>query len=100
MPSIKTVILAAASAPMFFLAACDGYEPVEMTHMVPFTMERTAGKGVMYVRAAMMPAKGPVTEPVTPQPPLMTPAPEPEPEALIEAPQSEGDKVFTTKQGK
>lgn len=94
MPSIKTLILISAAAPMMFLAACDGYEPVEMTQMVPYTMERTAGKGVMYVRAAMMPAKGPVTEPVAP------PAPEPAPEPVVQPAPQEADKVFTTKMGK
>ena len=37
---------------------------------------RTAGYGVEYVRANMMPEKGPVVEPI------MAPAPEPEPEPV------------------
>ena len=92
MPSLKTLILVSAAAPMLFLAACDGYEAVEMTNMVPYTMERTTGKGVMYVRAAMMPAKGPVTAPVAP--------PMPEPEPVVQPAPQEADKVFTTKMGK
>lgn len=48
--------------PLLFLSACgEGYE------MVPYEGtpygDRTAGKGVAYVRAKMAPQKGPVLEP-------------------------------------
>ena len=40
------------------LSACgDGWEAVEYSGRVPYTMERTAGSGIAYVRAKMLPEK-------------------------------------------
>lgn len=40
------------------LTGCgDGWETVEYSGKVPYTIDRTAGNGVMYVRAKMMPEK-------------------------------------------
>ncbi len=40
------------------LSACgDGWETVEYSGRVPYTMERTAGSGIAYVRAQMLPEK-------------------------------------------
>ncbi|MCB1592977.1 MAG: hypothetical protein KDI90_11065 [Alphaproteobacteria bacterium] len=42
----------------FLLAGCgDGWETVEYSGRVPYTLERTAGSGVEYVRARMKPEK-------------------------------------------
>lgn len=92
-------IIAACAVPMLFLAACDGYEPVRVNNLVPYSEGRTAGSGIMYVRAAMLPAKGPVTEPVmeTVAEPVVVVVEEP---ILISLPPAEAEKVFTTKQGK
>ena len=44
------------------LAGCgDGYEAVPY-YGIPYVEERTAGHGVQYVRAHMLPVKGPVLE--------------------------------------
>lgn len=41
------------------LSACgDGWEMERRSGTVPYTQERTAGTGVFYVRAKMMPEKG------------------------------------------
>ncbi|HBR69389.1 MAG TPA: hypothetical protein DEA55_08455 [Rhodospirillaceae bacterium] len=48
------------------LAGCDGYERVAYTG-VPYNNERTAGTGVAYVRANMLPEKGPVIEAAKPE---------------------------------
>ena len=59
-----TVILLGSST--LGLAACgEGWEPQELRGRVPYTEERTAGPGVEYVRAYMLPEKGPVLEPET-----------------------------------
>jgi hypothetical protein len=40
------------------LSACgDGWETVEYSGRVPYTLERTAGSGIAYVRAKMLPEK-------------------------------------------
>ncbi|PZQ47879.1 MAG: hypothetical protein DI551_02640 [Micavibrio aeruginosavorus] len=40
------------------LVACgEGYEMVQVRNQVPYTEERTAGPGVAYVRAHLMPEK-------------------------------------------
>ena len=51
-----------AVVPVLFLAACgDGWD-TKLYDGVPYTMERTAGHGLAYVRANMMPARGPSVE--------------------------------------
>lgn len=50
------------------LAACgDGWVAVPYEDQVPYTEERTAGRGVTYVRAHMLPEKGPVLEASEPE---------------------------------
>lgn len=53
------------------LSACgEGWEIVEVRNQVPYTEERTAGPGVAYVRALLLPAKGPVLPPAADPLPL------------------------------
>lgn len=52
------VLSLASGALVLALAGCgEGYEAVEVRGKVPYTMERTAGPGIAYVRAMMMPEK-------------------------------------------
>ncbi|MFK7839701.1 MAG: hypothetical protein AB8B83_05165 [Bdellovibrionales bacterium] len=66
--SVKRAVLLSASS-VFFLTGCgDGYEVIKTNTMFPYGNERTAGSGVAYVLAKMMPEKElklePVAEPV------------------------------------
>jgi hypothetical protein len=80
MPTMRrTILTLTTAAPLLLLAACDGYEMQRYTGF-PYDNQRTAGSGVQYVLAKMMPTKGPVLEPVAP------PAPAPAPEPAIEIP--------------
>lgn len=95
MPTIRrTILTLSAAAPLLLLAACDGYEMQRYTGF-PYDNQRTAGSGVQYVLAKMMPVKGPVLEPAAP----VAPAPEP----VIEIPPppvepiTPADPVFDTK---
>jgi hypothetical protein len=68
---------------------------------VPYTDERTAGRGVKYVLAALAPKKGPVLEPImdttpVPQEPMALPVAEPEPEPVIR----NATPIFNEKMGK
>ncbi|MCB9989514.1 MAG: hypothetical protein H6868_09335 [Rhodospirillales bacterium] len=75
--SVNLRILAAA--PLLFLAACgDGWD-TKLYDGVPYTMERTAGNGLAYVRANMMPPRGPVVDEVS----------EPAAEPVVETPATE-----------
>ncbi len=85
------------------LTACggEGWE-MQLTKRFPYGNQRTAGSGVEYVRASMMPAKGPVLEEpkyieVTPPEPAPEPvvAPEPPPEPVKPA-----DPMFNKMQRK
>lgn len=74
MPTFRRMILIlSAAAPLMLLAACDGYELQRYTGF-PYDNQRTAGSGVQYVLAKMMPIKGPVLEQAAP---VIQPAPEP-----------------------
>ena len=55
----KCLILA---APLLLAACGEGYEMTRVEGIVPYTMERTAGTGVAYVRAKMMQEKSLVVE--------------------------------------
>lgn len=57
------------------LAACEG-EATRIEGIVPYVMERTAGTGVAYVRAKMMPEKALVIETKTEVPAKAEPPPE------------------------
>lgn len=59
--NFKHLAIAMCAAPLF-LSACDGYELV-LTDNFPYGNERTAGSGVAYVLAKMMPEKELVLEP-------------------------------------
>lgn len=94
------------------LSGCgDGWE-MRPYEGVPYTTERTAGKGVEYVRANMARAKGPelksemkeevkvtTTEKIDAEPPPQDAKPEPVVEAS-EEPVSDGAEVFNEKQRK
>lgn len=94
MPTLRrTILTLSAAAPLLLLAACDGYE-MQLYQGFPYGNERTAGSGVQYVLAKMMPTKGPVLEPA----PVIVPEPEP----VIEipppaAPITPADPVFEQK---
>ena len=88
-----------SALPVLFLAGCGegGWEMVPYTQ-VPYTLERTAGTGVAYVRAHMLPQKGPSLEPALPmsEPPAVV-APEPSPAPVPEAapaPAPAAEKMF------
>ncbi len=70
------LLLAAPLLLMLPLAGCgEGYEMTAYSGF-PYNNERTAGHGVAYVRASMLPQRGPVIE-----------AAQPENTEIIEAPQ-------------
>lgn len=63
----RTVLLSASS--LFLLAGCgEGYEMVKTNTMFPYGNQRTAGSGVAYVLAKMMPEKELKLEPVAANP--------------------------------
>lgn len=66
----RTFLTLSAALPLFALTACDGYE-MRLYDGFPYGNQRTAGHGVEYVLAKMMPKKGPVVE----APPAPAPAP-------------------------
>lgn len=83
---LKTRLL--LTAPLLLVApltGCDGYERVAYTGF-PYNNIRTAGTGVAYVRASMLPVRGPVIEAAQPaNEPIMEPVMRPrEPEPLEE----------------
>lgn len=58
-----TFLILLAAAPL--LAACgEGWEAQPIRNYVPYMEERTAGPGVAYVRAHMLPERGPVLAPM------------------------------------
>lgn len=91
---LRSSVLAVAFLPVLALAACGGEGSGSNTQPytnIPYTMERTAGKGVEYVRGAMLPAKEVKTEPMI----QVT-----EPVKVAPEPITAGDKVFEHKQAK
>ncbi|MCB1556709.1 MAG: hypothetical protein KDJ15_05285 [Alphaproteobacteria bacterium] len=55
----RSLVVALSALPVLFLAGCgQGWEQGQYER-VPYTMERTAGHGIAYVRAKLMPARGP-----------------------------------------
>lgn len=92
--SFKYAVLA---APLFLAACGDGYEMIRTDTMFPYGNQRTAGSGVAYVLAKMMPEKElnlvPAEQPAPPPAPMVEetketagPAPQPEVQPM--------DKVF------
>ncbi|MFA5591761.1 MAG: hypothetical protein WC989_00405 [Micavibrio sp.] len=58
MKTLRSGLLAIAGFSAILLAGCgDGYEVVKFSGQVPYTDERTAGPGVTFVRAHLMPEK-------------------------------------------
>ena len=102
MPTLKRFGLMTLTLLPLALTACggEGWEMRKTTTTFPYGNQRTAGSGVEYVRANMMPAKGPVLEApkpavVEPPPPAPEPVVEPEPEPVNPA-----DPVFNKMQRK
>ncbi len=110
MKFFKRSLLVLSMVSPLALAGCgEGWDMQPYRDMEPYTMERTAGSGVQYVRANMAPAKGPAlkaeaeeqvkvmkTESIEKDSP---PAVLPEEEKDIEI-VKEADKIFTSKQKK
>lgn len=93
---LRQSILALALLPALALGACgegSGWTTVPYDQ-VPYTHDRTAGRGVAYVRAAMLPPKEMKTEAIVEQ---AAPAAAP---IVVPAPLVAGDKIFDKKQGK
>ena len=58
MKTSRRVVFVLSGLSTLALTACgEGYEVVKIRGQVPYTEERTAGPGVAYVRAHMMPEK-------------------------------------------
>lgn len=106
MPSMKRTVQVFSVLPLLFLVGCgDGWE-VRPYDNTPYG-ERTAGHGVQYVRAHMMPKKGPVLEPemkkkdvvveetVVVEPPVVVP-----PETVEEPVIEKADEMFNEIQKK
>ncbi len=73
MKTFRRVVFVLSGLSALSLAACgDGYEMVQVRDQVPYTMERTAGPGIAYVLAHMMPEKAMVIPA-----PMAAPAQEP-----------------------
>lgn len=107
MPSFKRLGLMTVILLPLALTACGGEGwQMQPTKRLPYGNERTAGSGVEYVRASMMPAKGPVLEPAKPAeaaPPAPPPPPPPAPEPELDEPEEPmvpADKVFNNIQRK
>lgn len=95
--SFKYLVLAAP----FMLTACgEGYEMIKTDTMFPYGNQRTAGSGVAYVLAKMMPEKELVLEQTT----TVTQAPPPAPAVVDQPPapvkETPMEKVFNEEQGK
>lgn len=83
--------LVLCSMPLLLTACGDGWEAHRTTEIFPYGNARTAGSGVVYVRAKMMPEKELVVEPAME---------EPKAEAVVPAPALSGDKIFSNEQVK
>ncbi len=58
MKAIRRAVYTLSCLPVLALAGCgDGWEMVQVRGQVPYTEERTAGPGIAYVRAHLMPEK-------------------------------------------
>ena len=72
MPSMKQLGLMTVALIPLALTACggEGWELRKTNTTFPYGNQRTAGSGVEWVRASMMPAKGPILEAPQPAPAL------------------------------
>ncbi len=95
-----SLMISAAATGALFLAGCGEDYQMTLYRGFPYGNERTAGSGVTYVRANLMPEKGPVLSEIElPQEPE---APEPEavePEPVKEFPK-EAEEMFRAMQKK
>jgi hypothetical protein len=78
MPSRRLFKYFLLCAPLTLAACGEGYEMTRIEGIVPYTLERTAGTGVAYVRAKMLPEKAIVIESKTEAPVAPAPAPKEE----------------------
>lgn len=68
MKTIRNISVVFAGLSILALSACgEGYEARPVRGKVPYVEDRTAGPGVEYVRAMMLPEKGPVLKPELPK---------------------------------
>lgn len=68
----RSLLILAAALP--FLAACgEGWVVQPIRDYAPYAEGRTAGTGVAYVRAYMLPEKGPVLTPISAPAPTADP---------------------------
>ncbi len=87
MKTLRRVVFVVSGLSTLCLAACgEGYEAVQVRGKVPYTEERTAGPGIAYVLAHMMPEKT-----------MVLPAPVSAPAA---APVQDAEPIFDTKMNK
>ena len=98
--SIKRTVIVSASS-LFLLTGCgEGYEMVKTNAMFPYGNERTAGSGVAYVLAKMMPEKELKLEPVKPKAvvrdwkPAIKEVLPPEPKPAAAVPPQQAEKIF------
>ena len=78
---------------VFLLSACEENLAPELTRgFVPYTMERTAGPGIAYVRARLLQERGPNLTPSAAQTPLEGPISAPAP--IPEEPILSSDDIF------
>lgn len=98
MPSTSRYFkLAILAAPIMLTACGEGWEMTRVKDIVPYTMPRTAGTGVAYVRAKMLPKKELNLQPAPAVAPMTTPPPAPPP--VTPAP-SKAEEVFREQQSK
>jgi len=97
---LRSSLCALSIVPALLLAACGDLEPTAYEG-VPYTEERTAGRGVQYVRASMLPPRETNTQ-MMQQAPVAAPAQAAPPPPPVEtpAPATKGDKLFERKQAK
>ncbi len=100
MPSPSKLVRFMILASPILLAACgEGWEMIRVDNVVPYGNTRTAGTGVAYVRAKMMPEKELKLEAAVAPAPMTTPPPPP-PVATPPVPEKTMEDVFNEKQAK
>ncbi len=93
----KLVCLAVFISPLFLAACGQGWEPVR-TDAFPYGNKRTAGTGVAYVRAKMLPQKELKLEPAPAAPAPAPKAETPAPPAAV--PPAKAEEIFRKGQEK
>jgi len=98
MNNFRALLLA---TPLLLGACGEGYEMVKTDTMFPYGNQRTAGSGVAYVLAKMMPKKELKLQPVAPR---SVPQPLKETKAIIqdipEPPAQDAEEIFREQQVK